>query len=120
MIPYVIILQAIGVPFNHTLVWLYVLPPGVLTWLSTRPVIEGKRLPELMESQLRYLTEPRTWTRLAPFDEKDQVAVSDQVWHSRRVPKTAEASAAEAQPAAAGAFNGVPADAAAFGGTAAL
>src|SRR5262249_52731592 len=31
-------------PFNHSLVWLYVLPPGVLTWLTTRPVIGSKRL----------------------------------------------------------------------------
>ena len=29
-------------------------------------VIENKRLPELVESQVRYLTEPRTWVRLAP------------------------------------------------------
>jgi hypothetical protein len=44
------LLIATGLPFNHTLVWLYVLPPGVLTWLTTRPVIENKRLPELLES----------------------------------------------------------------------
>ena len=58
-IPYIVLLIAIGLPFNHTLVWLYVLPPGLLTWLTTRPVIENKRLPELVESQVRYLAEPR-------------------------------------------------------------
>ena len=58
-VPYIVLLIAIGLPFNHTLVWLYVLPPGLLTWLTTRPVIENKRLPELVESQVRYLTEPR-------------------------------------------------------------
>jgi len=47
--------------------WLYVLPPGLLTWLTTRPVIESKRLPELLESQIRYLAEPRVWCRLAPL-----------------------------------------------------
>ena len=52
-VPYVIFLIAVGLPFNHNLVWLYVLPPGVLTWLTTRPVIENKRLPELVSSQLR-------------------------------------------------------------------
>ena len=31
-VPYVIFLIAIGLPFNHTLVWLYILPPGVLTF----------------------------------------------------------------------------------------
>ena len=72
-VPYIFFLVVIGVPFNHNLVWLYVLPPGVLTWLTTRPVIESKRLPELVSSQLRYLSEPRTWCRMTPFAEKDDV-----------------------------------------------
>ena len=63
-------LIAVGLPFNHNLVWLHVLPPGVLTWLTTRPVIESKRLPELVSSQLRYVAEPRTWCRMASFAEK--------------------------------------------------
>src|SRR6185369_7058864 len=29
-VPYVIFLIAVGLPFNHNLVWLYILPPGVL------------------------------------------------------------------------------------------
>ena len=80
-VPYVVFLIAIGLPFNHNLVWLYVLPPGVLTWLTTRPVIESKRLPELVSSQLRYIAEPRTWCRMAPFAEKDDIFVSARVWH---------------------------------------
>jgi hypothetical protein len=80
-VPYIFFLVVIGLPFNHNLVWLYVLPPGVLTWLTTRPVIENKRLPELVSSQLRYLSEPRTWCRMAPFAEKDEVYVSVRVWH---------------------------------------
>ena len=82
-IPYILLLIAIGLPFNHTLVWLYVLPPGVLTWLTTRPVLESKRLPELVESQVRYLTEPRTWVRLTPLSEKDQIVLTARVWHGR-------------------------------------
>ena len=82
-IPYIILLIAIGLPFNHSLVWLYVLPPGVLTWLTTRPVIENKRLPELVESQARYLMEPRTWVRLTPLSEKDQTVLTARVWRSR-------------------------------------
>ena len=70
-VPYIFFLVVIGLPFNHNLVWLYVLPPGVLTWLTTRPVIESKRLPELVSSQLRYLSEPQTWCRMAPLAEKD-------------------------------------------------
>ena len=80
-VPYVVFLIAVGLPFNHTLVWLYILPPGVLTWLTTRPVIEGKRLPELVTSQARYMTEPRAWCRMAPFAEKDEILVSARVWH---------------------------------------
>ena len=85
-VPYIVFLVAIGLPFNHNLVWLYILPPGVLTWLTTRPVIESKRLPELVGSQLRYLAEPRTWCRMAPFAEKDEILVSARVWH-RHPPK---------------------------------
>jgi hypothetical protein len=79
-IPYVVILTMAGMPFSHTWVWLYVLPPGILAWLATRPVLEGKRLPELVLSQLRYLSEPRTWCRMAPLAEKDQMFVTARVW----------------------------------------
>src|SRR6266487_611474 len=84
-IPYVIILTVLGLPFNHTSFWLYVLPPGVLAWLATRPVLESKRLPELIVSQVRYLGEPRTWCRLAPLAEKDEVVVVARVWHRAEV-----------------------------------
>jgi MinD-like ATPase involved in chromosome partitioning or flagellar assembly len=80
-VPYIVFLVAIGLPFNHNVVWLYILPPGVLTWLTTRPVIESKRLPELVGSQLRYLAEPRTWCRMAPFAEKDGIFLTVRVWH---------------------------------------
>jgi len=86
-VPYIVLLIAIGLPFNHTLLWLYILPPGVLTWLTTRPVIESKRLPELIESQARYLTEPRTWVRLVPLSEKDQMVVTARVWRGRQAPQ---------------------------------
>jgi MinD-like ATPase involved in chromosome partitioning or flagellar assembly len=91
-VPYVVFLVAIGLPFNHDLVWLYVLPPGLLTWLTTRPVIENKRLPELVSSQLRYLAEPKTFCRMAPFSEKDHIALSARVW--RRAPAQARAKKA--------------------------
>jgi len=95
-VPYVVFLIAVGLPFNHNLVWLYVLPPGVLTWLTTRPVIESKRLPELVSSQIRYLAEPRTWCRMAPFAEKDDILVSARVWH-RHPPKARPEKAKSSQ-----------------------
>ncbi|HZC61552.1 MAG TPA: TcpE family conjugal transfer membrane protein, partial [Streptosporangiaceae bacterium] len=109
-VPYVIFLIAVGLPFNHNLVWLYILPPGVLTWLTTRPVIESKRLPELVSSQLRYVAEPRSWCRMAPFAEKDEILVTARVWHShppkarpkraKRVPVKARSAIREPQIAA--------------------
>jgi hypothetical protein len=79
-VPYVVILKMAGLPFSHTLLWLYILPPGALAWLVTRPVLEGKRLPELVVSQVRYLNEPRTWCRMAPLAERDEVTVIARVW----------------------------------------
>src|SRR5215472_10597173 len=79
-VPYIVLLTVFGLPFNHNLFWLYVLPPGLLTWLATRPVLESKRLPELLTSQARYLGEPRTWCRMAPLAEKDDVVVFGRVW----------------------------------------
>ena len=80
-VPYVTALTLIGLPFNHSLFWLYILPPGVATWLATRPVLENKRLPELLTSQIRYLAEPRTWCRLKPAEEADEIMIVARVWH---------------------------------------
>jgi MinD-like ATPase involved in chromosome partitioning or flagellar assembly len=90
-VPYVVVLTLLGLRFNHTLVWLYILPPGVATWLVTRPVLEGKRLPELIGSQLRYLAEPRVWCRMAPLAESDVIVVTGRVW---RLPPLVLAKAA--------------------------
>src|SRR5215472_13827941 len=79
-VPYIVLLTVFGLPFNHNLFWLYVLPPGLLTWLATRPVLESKRLPELILSQARYLGEPRTWCRMKPLAENDEILVFGQIW----------------------------------------
>jgi conjugation transfer TcpE-like protein len=81
-VPYMLILTMAGMPFSHTWLWVYVLPPGVLAWLVTRPVLEGKRLPELVLSQLRYLGEPKTWCRMTPLAEKDMMFVFARAWRS--------------------------------------
>ena len=91
-VPYVVILQLLGLPFNHTLIWLYILPPGLVTWLATRPVLESKRLPELVRSQLRYLAEPKVICRMAPLAERDVVMVTGRVWRPRS--RRADAAAA--------------------------
>jgi MinD-like ATPase involved in chromosome partitioning or flagellar assembly len=102
-VPYMLILTAAGMPFSHTWLWLYLLPPGVLAWLVTRPVLEGKRLPELVRSQLRYVSEPRTWCRMAPLAEKDHMVVVARVWRSAApAPQPAAHDPQPAQSAAAG------------------
>jgi hypothetical protein len=40
-LPWIILLQLVGVPFHAPWHVVYLVPPGVLTWLATRPVIEG-------------------------------------------------------------------------------
>jgi hypothetical protein len=103
-VPYTVALTVLGLHFSHTLLWLYVLPPGALAWLVTRPVLESKRLPELVLSQVRYLGEPRTWCRMAPLAEKDDVAITVRVWRqARREPAVvAEQSVSAAGAAVAG------------------
>jgi len=100
-VPYVILLTILGLPFNHSLFWLYVLPPGVITWLATRPVLESKRLPELIISQVRYLGEPVTWCRMAPLAEKDDVVVIGKVWRRDEERPRSPAAAPALAPAVA-------------------
>jgi MinD-like ATPase involved in chromosome partitioning or flagellar assembly len=80
-VPWIVLLRLLGVPFGGGWVLpLYLVPPAVLTWLATRPVIEGKRLTELLLSQTRYVTEPRTWCRLTPIREPAEVVVVARIW----------------------------------------
>ncbi|MFE6305425.1 TcpE family conjugal transfer membrane protein [Nocardiopsis sp. NPDC057823] len=81
---WVILLGILNAPFVFGNGWhlvLWVVPPGVITVLVTRPVIEGKRLTELLLSQARYLAEARVYTRLAPEYEPAEVRVAVRVWH---------------------------------------
>ncbi|GAA3741604.1 TcpE family conjugal transfer membrane protein [Salinactinospora qingdaonensis] len=77
-----VLMQLVGIPFappfGHV-VWL--VPPGVIAVLASRPVIEGKRLNELLLSQARYIAEPRVYTRLAPQHEPTEITVTARVWH---------------------------------------
>ncbi|MEU9025121.1 TcpE family conjugal transfer membrane protein [Actinomadura sp. NPDC048394] len=85
-VPWILLLRFAGIPFKSPWHVLYIVPPGVLTWLATRPVIEGKRLTELLLSQTRYLAEPRTWCRLTPIREPREVVVVARVWRRAEAP----------------------------------
>ncbi|MFF0519529.1 TcpE family conjugal transfer membrane protein [Actinomadura nitritigenes] len=116
-VPWILLLRFVGIPFKSPWHVLYIVPPGVLTWLATRPVIEGKRLTELLLSQTRYLAEPRTWCRLTPIREPREVVVVARVWRRAEAPapvaaperaavksrRRARKAAAEPAPAAAAA-----------------
>ncbi|MEU6041831.1 TcpE family conjugal transfer membrane protein [Actinomadura sp. NPDC047616] len=90
-VPWIVLLRFVGVPFASPWHVLYIVPPGVLTWLATRPVIEGKRLTELLLSQSRFLAEPRTWCRLTPIREPREVVVVARVWRRADAPAPAAA-----------------------------
>jgi hypothetical protein len=112
-VPYVVLLTLVGVPFNHTLIWLYILPPGAATWLVTRPVLESKRLPELVKSQVRHLAEPRILCRMAPLAERDVLIVTGRVWlprAARHLAQEAEAAAPAEQAESAESSAGTPAE----------
>ncbi|TDD18139.1 conjugal transfer protein, partial [Nonomuraea diastatica] len=81
-VPWSLLLVLVGVPVEMPWHVLFLVPPGIVTWLSTRPVIEGKRLTELLESQLRYLGQPRAWYRLAPGAEPETITFSARVWRA--------------------------------------
>ena len=98
-VPYIGLLAILGLPFSHTLLWLYVLPPGVLAWLTTRPVLESKKLPELVLSQVRYLLEPRTWCRMSPLTEKEEVTLTATVWRRAQAAPDLDLAPAAARPA---------------------
>ncbi|MEV5501091.1 TcpE family conjugal transfer membrane protein [Nonomuraea fuscirosea] len=84
-VPWSLLLVLVGVPVEMPWHVLFLVPPGIVTWLSTRPVIEGKRLTELLESQLRYLGQPKAWYRLAPSSEPEAVTFSGRVWRTAPV-----------------------------------
>ncbi|MFF0306705.1 TcpE family conjugal transfer membrane protein [Streptosporangium sp. NPDC004379] len=81
-VPWSLLLALLGLPFDAPWHVLYIVPPGVVTWLSTRPVIESKRLTELLQSQTRYMGEPRTWCRMAPVAEPTEITLTGKVWRA--------------------------------------
>ncbi|MEU7831688.1 TcpE family conjugal transfer membrane protein [Nonomuraea sp. NPDC049129] len=94
--PWSLLLMLLHIPFAAPWHVLYLVPPGVVTWLSTRPVIESKRLTELLQSQLRYVGEPRAWCRMAPTSEPETVTFAGRVW--RVTPKRVKAPRKARQP----------------------
>ncbi|RNL82543.1 conjugal transfer protein [Halostreptopolyspora alba] len=76
-----LLMGLLRVPFAQPWHVFWLVPPLVITFFATRPVIEGKRLTEVLLSQMRFLTEARVYTRLAPEREPGEVTVTARVWH---------------------------------------
>ncbi|MFF4773966.1 TcpE family conjugal transfer membrane protein [Microtetraspora fusca] len=115
LVPWWTFLLLVGLPFDAPWHVVYLVPPGIVTWLSTRPVIEGKRLTELLQSQVRYLAEPRTWCRMAPASEPEEITLTVRVWRSaparkgRATGRQRRAAAPTVRPAVAAAAKGAAA-----------
>lgn len=75
------LMALLRVPFSTPWHVLWIVPPFVLAFAATRPVIEAKRLDEVALSQLRFLMEARTYVRLRPEYEPAQVSTAAVVWH---------------------------------------
>lgn len=83
-VPWLLLLRILRVPFTPPfgeLAWLA--PPVLAAWWANRPVAEGKRLGELLVSQLRYLAQPRTLTGLRPAPPARAQRVWAAVWAPR-------------------------------------
>ena len=75
-------MSMLGVPFDagfSSVLWL--VPPAGLTWVANRPLKEGKKLPELLISQVGYLLQPHRWCDLTPQDHQPaRIRLYAQVW----------------------------------------
>ncbi|PSK97294.1 MinD-like ATPase involved in chromosome partitioning or flagellar assembly [Murinocardiopsis flavida] len=78
---WMLLMSLLGVPFATPWHVLWIVPPMVIAFFATRPVVEGKRLTELVFSQGRYLAEARVYTRLTPEREPRVILVGVRVWH---------------------------------------
>lgn len=79
---WVVLLNLLGVPFtrNGWLLVLWVVPPGMLTIACTRPIHEGKRLPELAWSYAKYFYQGRVYVRGRRHHSPGLIRVRAQVW----------------------------------------
>lgn len=91
-IPLVVLLHIpFAPPFGH-LIW--IAPPLALTYFGNKPVAEGKRLGELIVSNVSYaLAQPRQIAALHSHTAPDTVYAHVDVWSPHDMPEDDEASA---------------------------
>jgi hypothetical protein len=64
--PWWTLMFLLGVPFGPPWYLLYVIPPGLLAWLGSKPIFEGKTLVEYLKARLGHLLENKAYKRLEP------------------------------------------------------
>jgi hypothetical protein len=92
-IPWIGFCVAVGIPFappfGH-LAW--ITPPALLTYFGGKPVAEGKRLGDLLVSQVSfYVRQHRTYAGLCPHNAPDRVYLRVDVWRSANASRTTPA-----------------------------
>lgn len=90
IIGWIMLLSMLRVPFEFGNGWhlvLWVVPPGLVALAATRPVVEGKRLGELLISHAGYLREARLYVRMRPEHEPTRTHVQATVWHRPTPPE---------------------------------
>lgn len=97
-LPWAAVCLMIGVkfapPFGH-LIW--VVPPAALTYMGSKPVAEGKRLGELLVSQISfYVGQSSAYAGMRRHAAPDRIHLRAEVWRSRKTP----VNAAETDPEA--------------------
>jgi hypothetical protein len=65
-IPWWLVVALLQVPFGPPWYLVYVIPPGVLAWVSNKPIFEGKTLFEYLKTRAGHLLENRSYKRLEP------------------------------------------------------
>ena len=79
--PWLALVTFLGVPFHPPWQIVYLGPPVILAWRMNKPVAEGKRLMQLLRSQLGYLLQAKQYTRLTAWTAPQTVAVTAELWH---------------------------------------
>lgn len=84
--PWIALMFALNAPFHPPWQILWFGPPVGLSLWASKPVAEGKRLLQLVTSQLRYVLQPRTFAALRPWNEPTTVTPVAEVWHPGTIP----------------------------------
>lgn len=69
-VPYWVILAIFGVPFNLSLIIVWLALPTIVAILGNRPIFEGKNLIDYVQSRVKYIFESKKYKGLQPSTEK--------------------------------------------------